>query len=274
MSNSVAEHTTGPLTVATGLDFTDAGVVIAGGTSGVGLATAIAFAWAGAKNVVIVGRKVERGESAQAQIREQCPGSVPHFIAADVCDPVAAEAVARQAEQRLGRIDVLVNSVVASYQPVLLQDTPLDKIATILMEQAVGPLVMSGAVLPVMRRQKRGSIVNIASDAARVPTPGETVLGGAMAAIVMFSKTLALEAKRDGVRVNVITPSLIVNTGSYDRAMAGEFSKKIFDKITAKAHLGLTEPEDLANTIVFLSSPLARLITGQVISINGGISVA
>ena len=115
--------------------------------------------------------------------------------------------------------------------------------------------------------------VTIASDAAKVPTPGETCLGAAMAAIVTFSRTLALEAKRYGVRVNAITPSLIVDTGSYDRAMDQEFSKKIFDKITAQAHLGLTEPVDLANLVLFLASPLSRLITGQVVSVSGGLTM-
>ena len=100
------------------------------------------------------------------------------------------------------------------------------------------------------------------------------MLGGAMAAIVTFTRTLALEAKRYGVRVNAITPSLIVDTGSFDRAMNQEFSKKIFDKIVSQAHLGLTTPDDLANLILYLASPLSRLITGQVISVNGGISVA
>jgi NAD(P)-dependent dehydrogenase (short-subunit alcohol dehydrogenase family) len=96
-----------------------------------------------------------------------------------------------------------------------------------------------------------------------------------MAAIVTFSKTLALEVKRYGIRVNIITPSLIVNTGSYDRVMEdSSFSKKIFDRIVSAAHLGLTEPEDLADAILFLASHHAKRITGQVISVNGGISIA
>ena len=107
-----------------------------------------------------------------------------------------------------------------------------------------------------------------------MPTPGETAIGAAMAAIVTFSRTLAVEAKRYGVTVNAITPSLIANTGSYDRAMNLDFSKKIFERIVSQAHLGVTEPEDLAAVILFLASPMAAKITGQVISVNGGISVA
>jgi NAD(P)-dependent dehydrogenase (short-subunit alcohol dehydrogenase family) len=255
-------------------DFADTGVVIAGGTSGVGLATALAFAAAGARRIVLLGRDAERGKRAVEQVAAAHPTATPTFVSADANDPVAAEGAAAEAAAYLGRIDVLVNSTVAPYQPTLLHDIPTGQLVQILLQQAAGPLLMSRAVLPYMRAQNSGAIINIASDAVKVPTPGETAIGAAMAAIVTFSRTLALEAKRYGVTVNAITPSLIVNTGSYDRAMNLEFSKKIFDKIVSQAHLGLTEPEDLANLIVFLASPMGRKITGQVVSVNGGISVA
>ncbi len=257
-----------------GFHFEQAGIAIIGGTSGVGLATGIAFAQAGARRIVLVGRNAGRGKAAVERVTSESAGIAVEFIAADVNLPKVAEDVAVQVARFLGRIDVLVNSTVAEYQPTLLHEVPLDEVVRVLLQQALGPMLMSRAVLPFMRAEKSGSIVNIASDAAKVPTPGETCIGAAMAAIVTFSQTLALEAKRYGVRVNVLTPSLIANTGSYDRVMNEEFSKKIFDRIVAQAHLGLTEPEDLANAILFLSSPLARRITGQVISINGGISVA
>jgi NAD(P)-dependent dehydrogenase (short-subunit alcohol dehydrogenase family) len=249
-------------------DFADKGIVIAGGTSGVGLSTASAFAAAGAQRIVLVGRNAERGNNAVQQVVAAHPKSEPVFFSAD------AEQVAAQANEYLGRIDVLVNSTVAPYQPTLLHDIPTAELLQILVQQAAGPLLMSRAVVPFMRAQKSGAIINIASDAVKVPTPGETAIGSAMAAIVTFSRTLALEAKRYGVTVNAITPSLIVNTGSYDRAMNLEFSKKIFDKIVSQAHLGLTEPEDLANLALFFASPMASKITGQVVSVNGGISVA
>ena len=95
-----------------------------------------------------------------------------------------------------------------------------------------------------------------------------------MAGIVMFTRTLAMEAKRDSVRVNVITPSLIEGTLTYDRVMRDGFSAKLFEKAARMAHLGLSQPEDLAHLIVFLSSPEACRITGQAISPNGGISAA
>jgi 2-hydroxycyclohexanecarboxyl-CoA dehydrogenase len=257
-----------------GFDFKDSSVVIAGGTSGVGLATGIAFVHAGCERVVLVGRNEDRGKAAVEAVLAERPRAQVEFISADLNEPTAATEAAAEAARRLGSIDVLVNSTVAPYQPTLLHQIPIEQLRDVLTQQALGPLLMTRAVLPIMREQGSGSIVNVASDAAKVPTPGETGIGAAMAAIVTFSQTLAVEAKRDGIRVNVITPSLIVDTASYDRAMAQPFSKKIFDKIIGQAHLGLTAPEDLANTILFLSSPLARRITGQVISVNGGISVA
>ena len=98
------------------------------------------------------------------------------------------------------------------------------------VQQALAPLHMSRAALPFLRAQNFGVILNVASDAAKVPTPGETVIGAAMAAILTFSRTLAMEAKRNGIRVNAITPSLIAGTATSERVMSGGFSKKLFEK--------------------------------------------
>src|SRR5262249_1380487 len=115
------------------------------------------------------------------------------------------------------------------------------------------------------------AIVNVASDAAKVPTPGEAVIGGAMAGIAMFSRTLAMEAKRRKIRVNVVTPSL-VNTLTYNRIMADRFSSKLFSKAIERAHLGIPDAAEVAATVLFLLGPHSSRLTGQVISVNGGIS--
>jgi NAD(P)-dependent dehydrogenase (short-subunit alcohol dehydrogenase family) len=119
-----------------------------------------------------------------------------------------------------------------------------------------------------------GAIVSYASDAAKAPTPGESVHGGALAANVMFTKVLALELGRQNIRVNAITPSITRGARTYDAVMAGGFSKKLFEKAERKARLGAASAETVAPMAVFLVSPLASHITGQVISVNGGISVA
>jgi 2-hydroxycyclohexanecarboxyl-CoA dehydrogenase len=259
--------------MSTTFDFSQQSVVVAGGTSGVGLATSVAFVEAGCRRIALVGRNEQRGKAAVERVLAAAPDARVEFLSADLNEPETAQEAADEAARRLGGIDVLVGSTVAPYQPTLLHDIPLADLRDILAAQALGPMLITRAVLPYLREAGGGAIVNIASDAAKVPTPGETGIGAAMAAIVTFSQTLAVEAKRNGIRVNVLTPSLIVDTASYDRAMAQEFSKKVFDKIVAEAHLGLTEPDDLANAVLFLCSPLARRITGQVISVNGGISV-
>jgi 2-hydroxycyclohexanecarboxyl-CoA dehydrogenase len=93
-----------------------------------------------------------------------------------------------------------------------------------------------------------------------------------MAAIVMFTRTLAVEGKRNGIRANVITPSLISGTPTTERAMSEGFSKKLFEKAAQLAALGVASAEDQAETVVFLSGPGAARLTGQAISVNGGIS--
>jgi NAD(P)-dependent dehydrogenase (short-subunit alcohol dehydrogenase family) len=145
---------------------------------------------------------------------------------------------------------------------------------SIISDQVMGPLLMARAVLAGMRERKRGTIVSVASDAAKIATPGETIIGAAMAAIVMFSRALAMEAKRDGIRVNVATPSLIADTQITERLMADPFSAALFGKAGKMASLGVATVADVAELIVFLSSDCASKITGQAISPNGGISAA
>jgi NAD(P)-dependent dehydrogenase (short-subunit alcohol dehydrogenase family) len=130
------------------------------------------------------------------------------------------------------------------------------------------------AVLPQMMKQESGVILTMASDAGKVATPGEVAIGTAMAGVIMFSRALANEAKRSGVRVNCLTPSIVRNTPLYDVLMNDPFAAKIFGKAEKMASLGVVEPEDLAQMATFLASPAAAKITGQAISVNGGISMA
>jgi 2-hydroxycyclohexanecarboxyl-CoA dehydrogenase len=250
----------------------DSSVLITGGTSGVGLESAMQFAAAGVPRIALLGRDLARGNAAIGAVAALNPAAQVEFLSCDATALEGAQRAASWAGDRLGRIDVLVNSTAIGYTPELLHRTPDTDIAPLLTQQTLPPIYMTRCVLPMMRKQHSGVILNIASDAAKVPTPGETIVGAAMAAIVMFSRTLALEAKRDGIRVNVLTPSLIAGTPTAARVQREGFSAKLFAKAASLAHLGVAEPSDLAALIVFLASPAARRITGQSISVNGGIS--
>jgi NAD(P)-dependent dehydrogenase (short-subunit alcohol dehydrogenase family) len=249
------------------------GVVILGGTAGVGLETAAHFARAGAR-LALMGRNAERGEAACAMTRARVSGAVVHFVRVDAADPTDATRAEREAREILGGVDVLICATGPSHPPQLLKDIPIADIQARLNEIVLPPLHMMHACLPAMRAQKLGAIINVASDAAKVATPGQTLIGAAMASIVMFSKAAALEEKRHGVRVNLLTPSLIAGTPGAALIFADAFSAKLFAKASSMAHLGVAEAEDLAAMALFLASPAARRVTGQAISVNGGISVA
>lgn len=243
------------------------GVLIVGGTSGIGLAAARAFAAEGAR-VAVAGRDPARGAAAA-----EAAGAV--FIRADCAEPAAAEAMAEAALEALGAIDTAMVSLGGTRLPELLFRQSLEDIRATVLGDLVPVMLAVRACLPAMMAAGRGAVITVASDAGKVATPGEAVIGADMAAIVQFTRGVAIEGKRNGIRANAITPSLVEGTPLTDRLMEpGRFSAKLFEKARALADLGPTEPEDLAALAVFLASPAARRITGQAISVNGGISAA
>jgi len=255
-------------------DFSTKGIraVITGGTAGIGRACAEALLEAGADAILINGRNVRRAKKARHEILTRFPGASVIASVGDVSCAKEATAVMREAKDKLGRIDVLVNSTGGNDIPKLLHDTSIDDIPGILERCLFPQILCSRAVLPFMREAGYGVVINIASDAAKIPTPGETVIGAAMAGIVMFTRALAVEGKRNGIRANVLTPSLISGTEHFERIMADPFAGKIFSKAKKAASLGVVSKEELSALVVFLSSPAGAKITGQAISMTGGIS--
>ncbi len=244
--------------------------LVVGGTSGIGLACARALLAAGAPALCVVGRDAARGEAAAGSLGARC-----RFLQADCAEPDSVENMAARAVAEMGGIDVLVCAPGTTNLPELLFRQSLAEIRTTLTQDLAPVLYCGRAVLPSMMAQGSGAIVNIASDAGKVATPGESVIGAGMAAIIQFTRGLAIEARRNGIRANVITPSLVEGTPLTDRLMAeGRFSAKLFAKARTLAHLGPTTPEDIAALAVFLASPASGRITGQAISVNGGISAA
>ncbi len=246
-------------------------VLITGGTSGIGLESAIQFALSGVPKILLVGRNAERGEQAKQKIVREAPGAQVEFISVDMNQIEGVRSVAERVKSSFGGVDILVNSMGSDQVPELFHKMPVAHIEeTVLRLTSV--MHMCHFVQPMMREQGGGAIVNIASDAAKFATPGEAVIGAVMAGIVMFTRTLAIEGKRDGIRANALTPSIVEGTRTYDRVMAPGFSAKLFEKAKQAARLGVVRPEDVAPMIVFMTSPAAARMTGQAISINGGIS--
>lgn len=244
--------------------------LVSGGTSGVGLATARRLSAAGVGRIALVGRNAERGAAARDLVAAN--GADVAFIAGDAGSSLDAERIAAAAATFLGGgFEIFVSAVAPKGTFGVLERLEADDVEIVLSGLVLPVMQMNRAVLPYMR-STGGTIVNVASDAAKVPTPGESVAGGAMAAIAMFSRTLALEVKRYGIRVHTLTPSLIAGTETANHLLSQEFSGKIIGRVIDKAGLGVPDANDLAEVVLFLASPVAAKMTGQVISVNGGIS--
>ena len=239
-------------------------------TSGIGLESAAQLAEVGVPRVYINGRDVKRGESAIAEIKSRAPSCEVTFLQGDVTELGVADALVSQC----GSIDLLVNATPGTQPATLFKDFKPEHLGPLVDAHLASTFFGAHAALPGMREGGGGVIINISSDAAKIPTPGEAVHGALMAAIDMFSRTLALECARYGVRVHALTPSIVSETDSYKRMMDGGFSEKLFQSAVKKAALGVPTPKDIAPLVVFLASPSAARMTGQSITVNGGIAVA
>jgi len=248
--------------------------LVSGATAGIGLAVAISLLQAGMRRMIIVGRNEARGQKVLADLQARFPGAEIGLVAADMSQPENAARAVEACIARFGRIDTLVSNAAGDPMPRLLHETPIEALPEIFRSITSGILLPMRAALPHMMRQQGGTMISIASDAAKLATPGETIIGGAMAAVAMFCRSLAIEGRRSGIRVNCITPSIVNNTPLFAKVMADPFASRLFGKAVDRAMLGIVEAEDLAALVVFLSSAAAARLTGQTISVTGGISAA
>ena len=254
-------------------------VAITGGTSGIGLATARLLAAKGAQRILLVGRDQARGTAAAAAVNAAAAEAGhatthAHFHQGDVAQPETADALAGWIDKNCDGLDAVVTAAGGNHPPRLFHALPDGAAEAIVNEWLLGTIHVLRRLMPLLKARGGGSVVTVASDAAKVATPGEAVIGAAMAGIVMLSRTLAMEGTRSGIRVNCLTPSLIEGTITFDTVMSDAFSQRLFGKARERARLGLSTAEDQANLVLFLLGPESRRLTGQAISVNGGISAA
>ena len=242
--------------------------LVVGGTSGIGLASARRLLADGAEKVVIAGRTEARGEAALAVLDH--PGV--HFLRGNAGVAAEVEAVVTEADRLMGGIDMLLSCAGGDPMPRLLKDIPTAELMADVTGSLAPVITPCRAVYPVMAAKGGGSIICVASDAGKLATPGEVAIGAAMAGIAMFCRGMAIEAKRQNIRVNCLTPSIVRDTPLYEALMADPFAKKLFTKAEGMANLGIAEADDLAQLVSFLAGPGAAKITGQTISVTGGIS--
>jgi 2-hydroxycyclohexanecarboxyl-CoA dehydrogenase len=244
--------------------------MVTGGARGIGRAIAERLAEAGA-DVVIGDFRLDEAEATAGEIQNKT-GRRVRAVRADVTDLKQVEALRDAAIAAFGKIDILVNNAGWDRLMPFLKTTPelWDKIIAVNYK---GVIHACYAVLPHMAERKQGSIVNISSDSARVGSMGEAIYSGAKAAVVAFSKTLAREHARDNIRVNVICPGL-AETPLLSEIQQDPFGQKVLGSIVNFVPLKrLAQPDDIAPLVVFLASDAASYITGQVTSVNGGLTM-
>ncbi|HEY8068131.1 MAG TPA: SDR family oxidoreductase [Burkholderiales bacterium] len=235
-------------------------VIVTGGAAGIGAAVCARFREEGSR-VAVFDLSFEKnfpGEKYKIDISTQ----------SQVIEGVAA------VERDLGPVDVLVNNAGWDQAaPFLETDAALwQKIVAI---NLMGPLSMHHAVLKGMKARGRGRIVNIASDAGRVGSSGESVYSACKGGIIAFSKTMAREMASRQININVVCPGPTDTALFRDFAGEGERGEKLKAALTRAIPFGrLGRPEDLSGTVCFLASDDAAFITGQVISVSGGLTMA
>ncbi|WP_110959893.1 2-hydroxycyclohexanecarboxyl-CoA dehydrogenase [Acidovorax sp. ST3] len=245
-------------------------VIVTGGGGGIGGATSRRFAEEGAK-VAVFDMNLEAAQKVVDGI--QAAGGVAQAFQCDITQRTQVDTAVAAAEAALGPIDVLVNNAGWDVFKPFTKTVPAewDKLIAI---NLTGALHMLHAVLPGMAERKTGRIVNIASDAARGGSSGEAVYSACKGGLVALSKTLAREHARQNITVNVVCP------GPTDTALLAGVAEgardpaKLLEAFRSAIPLGrLGQPDDLASAIAFFGSDDAGFITGQVISVSGGLTM-
>ena len=239
-------------------------VLITGALTGIGRATALAFAREG-NRVVVSGRREEAGQALAAELRAL--GAEAEFVRADVRFEAEVRSVVEQTVARFGCLDVAVNNAGTEGQLAPIVEQTATNYEDTFSVNVLGTLLSLKHEMRVMLEQGAGSIINLSSIAGQVGIAGASVYAASKHAVEGLTKSAALEGAAAGVRVNAVAPGPVA-TEMLDRFVGGSEEGKAGFLSTIPARRAAT-PDEIAQTIVFLASDKARYLTGQNIAVDG-----
>jgi 2-hydroxycyclohexanecarboxyl-CoA dehydrogenase len=245
-------------------------VMVTGGARGIGRGIVTTLAGAGA-SVAIADLRADLAAHTASEVAKNTGARVV-ALKTDVTNLVEVQGTTERILQTFGNIDALINNAGWDELKPFLHTTPdfWDKIIAINYKSVLNSCY---AVLPHMVARKTGAVVSISSDAGRVGSLGEAVYAGTKAGIIAFSRTLAREHARDNIRFNVVCPGP-TQTPLVEEMQQQEFGSRVLGRMEQYVPLRrLGRPEDIAPTVAFLASDAAGFITGQVISVSGGLTM-
>ena len=245
--------------------FAEHTVVVTGGGTGIGRAAALSFAELGARTVIVTGRRKER----LAEVAALHDAIVP--VGADVTTESGAQAVADAVGERGGALDVLVhNAGIFRFSPLTALDTTVAR--DVVDTNVLGPLLLTAHLLPLLRSS--GSIVLVSSRGGHTPGPDSSVYSASKAAVHSFTRSWAAELAPRGIRVNAVAPGFVRTEAYAANGLGPEQVEGLFAGVAATVPLGrIGEPEDVAQWIIRLADPANALVTGQIITVDGGLDI-
>ena len=241
-------------------------VLVTGALAGIGRATALAFAREGAR-LVVSGRNPEAGDALAAELRAL--GAEALFVQADVRNEADVRSLVDQTVERFGRLDAAVNNAGTEGQPGPVVDQTAETYAATFDTNVLGVLLSMKHELRVMQAQGTGSIVNISSAYGKLGAAGASVYVASKHAVEGLTKSAALEVATRGIRVNAVAPGPI-ETGMLDRFTGGAEGRAwLTEQVPAKR---LGHVDEIAAAVVFVAIGKAGYMTGQSISVDGGVT--